>query len=64
MVGEYAGARNNPEIIAPESKIRNLFRQEMRAGGSGGNERLVAVVQGSDLHFILQKEEKKAGRKR
>lgn len=64
MVGEYAGARNNPEIIAPESKIRNLFRQEMRAGGGGGNERLVAVVQGSDLHFILQKEEKKAGRKR
>lgn len=25
MMGEYAGARNNPEIVAPENKLREVF---------------------------------------
>lgn len=54
MVGEYAGARSNPEIIAPENKIRNLFRSEMsRMGGFNGL--LTTRVSGDDLLFILEK---------
>lgn len=27
MVGEYSGARNNPEIVSPENKMREVFVQ-------------------------------------
>jgi hypothetical protein len=64
MVGEYAGARNNPEIIAPESKIRNLFRGEMSRMGGGMGGALSVRVTGDDLLFILEKAQRKAGRKR
>ena len=63
MVGEYAGARHNPEIIAPENKIRNLFRQEMAGMGAGGGSLSVRVT-GDDLLFILEKAERRQGRKR
>lgn len=63
MVGEYAGARSNPEIIAPESKIRNLFRSEM-SGMGGGMGNLTAIVQGDDLLFILEKAKAKSARRR
>ena len=64
MVGEYAGARNNPEIIAPESKIRNLFRGEMSRMGGGMGGALSVRVTGDDLLFILEKAQRKTGRKR
>lgn len=36
LVGEYAGARMNPEIVTPERLMRQIVRQELsRAGGSG-----------------------------
>lgn len=36
-VGEYAGASNNPEVIAPLSKLRSLISDSV--GGSGGDYR-------------------------
>lgn len=63
MVGEYSGARSNPEIIAPESKIRNLFRSEMGRGGTGGGT-LTTMVSGDDLLFILERAQKRAARRR
>ncbi len=48
MVGEYAGAQNNPEVIAPLSDLKNLLDDNY---GSGGNvefvikgDRLVGVI--------------------
>lgn len=31
MVGEYAGARHNPEIVTPESKMREIFGESNNA---------------------------------
>ena len=28
MMGEYAGARSNPEIVAPQSMIREIISEE------------------------------------
>ena len=50
-MGEYANARVNPEIVAPEKKLRDVFRGEMK-GRMGGT--LTAVVSGKDLRFILE----------
>lgn len=61
LVGEYPGARRNPEIIAPENKLRQIFSDELGAGGSG---QLVAVVRGDDLHFILDKAAARRTRRR
>jgi len=58
LVGEYPGAATNPEIIAPENKLRQIYREE--SGGGGGE--LVAIVRGDDLHFILDKASKRRGR--
>lgn len=48
LVGEYAGASNNPEVIAPLDKLRSMIQPQ---GGIGGNVRfeiegrkLVAVI--------------------
>lgn len=57
LIGEYAGAANNPEIVAPESKLREIYREESQSGGS-----LVAVVRGDDLLFMLDKAAKRRGR--
>lgn len=51
LVGEYAGASTNPEIVTPESKLRSIFNES--AGGGIGQ--LVATVKGDDLQFILDK---------
>lgn len=65
LAGEYAGARANPEIISPESKMRDVFSDVMRqfGGGSQGGV-LTARVDGDDLLFILQKAQNKANRLR
>lgn len=34
MVGEYAGASNNPEIIAPLDKLRNMIEPQSYGGGN------------------------------
>lgn len=60
LVGEYPGAASNPEIIAPESKLRQIFRQEQGAGGG----QLTAVLRGDDLLFILDKAAARRGRRK
>lgn len=62
LAGEYPGARSNPEIVAPESKLRDIFRGEMRGNGGGGV--LTCRVSGDDLLFVLDKAEYKAKRAR
>ena len=55
MMGEYAGASTNPEIVAPESKIRGLLDESMAAMGENIN-RLVRLLeyQGSRTSMVNQ----------
>lgn len=52
MVGEYAGARSNPEIIAPLDKLRDMLTVQ---GGQGVG-RVEFEIQGRKLVGILEKE--------
>lgn len=51
MVGEYAGASNNPEVIAPLNKLRSMLDT-----GNDGVGRVVFKIEGRTLVGILQKE--------
>ena len=61
LMGEYANASTNPEIIAPENKLRQIYREE--SAGAGGGE-LVAIVKGDDLQFILDRASARRSRTR
>lgn len=52
LFGEYAGASNNPEVVAPLSKLRGLLG-EGGAGGGGGQ--VVFEIEGRKLKGVLQK---------
>lgn len=51
IMGEYAGARSNPEVIAPLSKLKSLIGD----GGAGGG-RLEARLRGRDIVMALANE--------
>lgn len=51
LVGEYAGARNNPEVIAPLNKLRSLI--EPQRGFESGQVRF--EIEGRTLVGILEK---------
>lgn len=51
LVGEYAGARNNPEVIAPLNKLRSLI--EPRGGMEAGRVRF--EIEGRTLAGLLEK---------
>jgi TP901 family phage tail tape measure protein len=53
QVGEYPGAANNPEVIAPLNKLRDLI-----APASGGPGEVVFHISGRDLKGILRKVER------
>lgn len=50
QVGEYPGAANNPEVIAPLNKLRKLIRPE---GGPSGT--LEFRIRGNDLYSVYNK---------
>lgn len=47
LMGEYPGAANNPEVVAPLDKLQSLI------GGSGGT--LEARISGNDLLILMNK---------
>lgn len=51
MFGEYAGASNNPEVVAPLDKLRQLIEP---AGGIGGQVKF--KIDGRTLVGVLEKE--------
>lgn len=48
LVGEYAGASNNPEVIAPLDKLRSMIQPQ---GGIGGNVRF--EIEGRKLVGVI-----------
>lgn len=61
LVGEYAGARNNPEVIAPLDKLRSMIQPQ---GGIGGNVRF--EIEGRKLVGVISNTTRvaaKSGRK-
>lgn len=58
MVGEYTGAKRNPEVIAPLDKLQSIM------GGSGNNVNVTGefVVRGQDLVLALQRADQFKGR--
>ena len=62
LVGEYSGARSNPEVIAPLDKLKGMISDTQSQSNGGGT--LRAVVKGSDLAFVLEKGQKDLQRKR
>ena len=52
LVGEYSGARNNPEVIAPLDKLRDIM-----ADGGGGvqNIQVQGVISGNDIELVAER---------
>ena len=57
LMGEYAGARHNPEVVAPLDKLKSMI-------GSNGSQNLSGefVVRGQDLVVALQRAERNRNR--
>lgn len=62
LMGEYSGARNNPEVIAPLDKLRGMIADVSGDGNGGGV--LSTRVKGSDLVFVLERGQKQVNRNR
>ena len=58
LVGEYAGASGNPEVIAPLDKLRSLLRDQQEAGI--GN--LEFRIKGDDLVAVYNRRTNKVRR--
>ena len=52
LFGEYAGASNNPEVVAPLSKLKGMLAD---VGGFGSG-RVVFKIEGRTLMGVLEKE--------
>jgi hypothetical protein len=51
LMGEYSGASNNPEVVAPLDKLRSLIGQDESIGG-----RVKFEIEGRKLVGVIQKE--------
>lgn len=55
LFGEYAGAANNPEVVAPLSRLKSLIEP---AGGGIGSGKVVFHIEGRTLKGVLERESK------
>ena len=60
LMGEYPGAKSNPEVIAPLNKLQGMLDQ----GNSGGGGPMTGefILRGQDLVVALQRAEKQRNR--
>lgn len=56
IFGEYAGARNNPEVVAPLDRLRSYI------GDAGGKGTVEFEIKGRTLRGLLKKENNHVGR--
>lgn len=59
LMGEYPGAKSNPEVIAPLNKLQGMMDQSNSGGGAMSGE---FVLRGQDLVVALQRAEKQRNR--
>ena len=57
LIGEYPGARSNPEVVAPLSKLKSML-----ANSGGGAMQGEFVLRGQDLVVALQRAERNRNR--
>lgn len=53
LVGEYSGARNNPEVIAPLDKLKGMLQET--SGGGAANVTVTGRISGNDIVLIQEK---------
>ena len=58
LMGEYTGARQNPEVIAPLDKLKGMIGQQPANVNVGGQFR----IQGQDLVLALQRADRNRSR--
>ena len=56
LIGEYPGARNNPEVVAPLDKLTKIIGGSIGGGDMGGQ--LSARISGNDLVILLDRASK------
>ena len=56
LIGEYPGAKANPEVVAPLDKLTNLIGGSIGGGDMGGQ--LTARISGNDLVILLDRASK------
>lgn len=61
LVGEYSGASNNPEVIAPLDKLKSLIELER---SSNDKLYLETKIKGKDLYVAIRKVEREINRTR
>jgi hypothetical protein len=59
LMGEYAGAKSNPEVIAPLDKLQSMLRQDNSSSGGG---EVKFVIEGDKLKGVLTNYSKKQSR--
>jgi tape measure domain-containing protein len=61
LMGEYPGAKNNPEIVTPERLMRSVFREE---SGAGGRIEVFGSLSAEGIHIANVMGERRRGRVR
>lgn len=65
LMGEYAGAKADPEVVAPLSKLKGMLGDDdIRATGSGDQQVFIAEskVTGEDIVTVYRRAERRLGR--
>ena len=50
LIGEYPGAKSNPEIVTPENKMRDVFSDVLRSFSFNGNPASIAAPQAMSVN--------------
>jgi len=58
LIGEYPGAKTNPEVVAPLDKLQGILANTMGGGGSQGPATLQTRISGNDLVILMERANK------
>ena len=56
LVGEYSGASNNPEVVAPLDKLQGILMRSMGGGSQQKSVQVHGLIQGNNLQVITVKQ--------